>query len=92
MDTALLLTSFPEKSWAQLVLNQGHEWELEPDLRGHHALRLVRFHKNKVQIFSGNNWTLMESLNITEPEFYGGRIAYGFVLPMASCLVEYSQK
>lgn len=86
------LVVFGKKSWAQLVLKQGHEWEREPDLRGHHALRLVRFHKNKVQIFSGNNWTLMESQDVTAPEFYGGRIAYGFVLPMASCLVEYSQK
>eukprot|EP00804_Cyclotella_cryptica_P016913 CCRYP_001866-RA/>CCRYP_001866-RA protein AED:0.00 eAED:0.00 QI:0/-1/0/1/-1/1/1/21/456 len=69
-----------KKSWAKLVLPisigrgvHGTWWEVEPDLRGF-GLKVMRFHKNTVQVFSGNTWEWMESDDITRPSYYGGRL------------------
>ncbi|KAL3799929.1 hypothetical protein HJC23_007402 [Cyclotella cryptica] len=74
------LVAVGKNSWATLLLSTPREeeakdsrWEIEPDLCGF-GLKVMRFHKNTFQVFSGSSWTWMESDDITRTSYYGGRL------------------
>ncbi|KAL3804035.1 hypothetical protein HJC23_006426 [Cyclotella cryptica] len=74
------LIAVGKRSWAKLVILydgggnvEGTQWELEPDLRAL-GLKMMRFHRNTVQVFSGNSWEWMASDDITRHSFYEGHL------------------
>ncbi|KAL7516678.1 hypothetical protein ACHAWX_001665 [Stephanocyclus meneghinianus] len=74
------LVAIGRKSWAKLFLSTTREevgqetrWVIEPDLCGF-DLKVMRFHRNTFQVFSGNSWAWMESDDITRTTYYGGSL------------------
>ena len=89
-----MFIAFGKKTWAQIALSsvrptefygQDQLWDITPDLRGY-DLKVVRLHKGAIQLFSGNEWTMMKSQSNTR--FYGG-IA---ILSSALNVVGHSQR
>ena len=78
-----MFIAFGKKTWAQIALTtertterwgQDRQWDITPDLRDY-DLKVVRLHKDAIQLFSGNSWELMKSQNNAHTIFYGGYIS-----------------